>query len=306
MFRLALFALVAWMAAVAPWAGQASAAEKAVAPVVARAPGAKASAGCGKRNPPSGALTIESQGGKQAYLVSLPPGYDPATPYPLGFAFHGHGRNHLECRDEDCPGFQSAVGAKAVVVYMKSIGKGWQSGPGGSANNVAFFTDVLAAMKRDYCIDERRVFVAGTSSGAGFVNQLGCKLGDQLLAIAPVHGRWPDRTGCKGYPAVINIHGIADKLISVTHGASARDFFAQRNGCGDASAAVADLDARILLARKAGRTEFGCVDYPGCARASVRWCVHSEGGYDDLNHGWPTLGGQAIWEFVAAQPVRGP
>jgi poly(3-hydroxybutyrate) depolymerase len=262
----------------------------------------KGSTGCGKPDPVAGAQTITSQGARQTYVVSLPPGYQATRPYPLGFAFHGLGRTHTECRDDDCPGFQSVVGSKAVVVYMKSISKGWQGRDG--AKNVGYFSDVLAHVKRTYCIDERRVFVAGTSSGAAFANELGCKLGDQLLAIAPVHGGLPSRTGCKGHPAVVNIHGIADKLIPRARGEEARDFFVERNGCRKNTAPdLAAVTTRIVEARRAGRTDFACVDYQGCSKATVRWCVHSEGGYDDLNHGWPTVGGQTIWDFVSALPV---
>lgn len=264
-------------------------------------PGApKGSAGCGKRNPSTGAQKITSQGGQQAYLVSLPPGYDASKPYPLGFAFHGFESTHLECRDDDCLGFQSVVARNAVVVYMKSITKGWHGTPE-AAKNVGYFLDVLAHMKASYCIDERRVFVAGTSSGAHFANQLGCRLGDQLMAIAPVHGWLQDRTGCKGHPAVVNIHGIADKVVRRADGESARDFFVERNGCSPKTVPdVAAITSRIQAARQAKRTEVACVDYQGCRDAPVRWCVHSEGGYEDLNHGWPTAGGQLIWDFVAA------
>lgn len=256
------------------------------------------SEGCGKKTPAAaGAQTIVSQGDKRDYIVSLPPGHDPRTPYPLGFAFHGLDRTHVECRDEDCPGFQSVIGAHAVVVYMKSIGKGWQGQD--ADKNIAYFGDVLDRVRRDHCVDEGRVFVAGTSSGAGFANELGCKYGDRLLAIAPVHGFLARRDGCKGHPAVVNIHGIADKLIPRQAGESARDFFVERNACKGPASDVNALHARITAARQARKTEMACVDYRGCRKARVRWCVHSEGGYEDLNHGWPTLGGQTIWDFVS-------
>ncbi len=268
------------------------------APAHATARVIKPSPGCGKPVAAAGAQTIFSQGVKQPYLVGLPPGYDGKKPQPLGFAFHGHDRTHVDCRDDDCPGWQTVVASHAVVVYMKSIGEGWQPE---LARNTAYFSDVLARMKRDFCVDENRVFVAGTSSGAGFANHLGCKLGDQLLAIAPVHGELADRSACKGHPAVVNIHGIADKLIPRAEGEKARDFFLDRNGCRhQAVPDVAGVTRTITAARQAHRTEFTCVDYQGCREAPVRWCVHSEGGYEDLNHGWPTLGGQVIWEFVSA------
>jgi poly(3-hydroxybutyrate) depolymerase len=259
----------------------------------------KPSAGCGKANPPAGAQTIASQGGNQAYIVSLPPGYDPNKPYPLAFAFHGYGRTHADCQRVDCPGFQSVLGPTSVLVYMKSISVGWEQSAV-VAKNTAYFSDVLAHMRSNYCIDESRVTVAGTSSGAAFVNHLGCKVGDQLFVVAPIAGSLADRANCKGYPNVVTIHGIADKGNPRSGGESSRDFFVERSGCTKMTVPdLAMLHTRIMAARTAGRAEYGCVDYQGCTKASQRWCVHSEGGYQNLNHGWPTFGGKMIADFIA-------
>jgi len=190
-------------------------------PVWAAPRAVKPSPGCGKRSPAAGAQTIVSQGGKQAYLVSLPPGYDPARPQPLGFAFHGFQRTHVDCRDDDCPGFASVVAKQAVAVYMKSISAGWDTD---LKRNTAYFSDVLARVKRDFCIDENRVFVAGTSSGAIFANHLGCKLGDfvSLLGwMSPMRttAMAELRRGVTGDPAEwMAATGITPKSIGQTVG----------------------------------------------------------------------------------------
>jgi hypothetical protein len=103
---------------------------------------------------------------------------------------------------------------------------------------------------------------------------------------------------------VLGVHGIADKILPRALGESARDFFVARNRCGKPVPDVASTHARVTAARKAGRTELRCVDYQGCKDAPVRWCVHSEGGYDDVNHGWPTDGGKVIWDFIAGRGVN--
>ena len=59
--------------------------------------------------------------------------------------------------------------------------------------------------------------------------------------------------------------------------------------------AVSELHGRVV----ANRETYECADYMGCPGGlSVRWCEHSEGGYDGSTHGWPTFGGDAVWEFV--------
>ena len=89
-------------------------------------------------------------------------------------------------------------------------------------------------------VDEDRVFVAGTSSGAIFSNLLACRYGDQLLATAPVAGSLPESENCRGTPATMLIHGIDDPHVPFAEGEAARDFYLERNGCsGEAEPAVA-------------------------------------------------------------------
>lgn len=115
---------------------------------------------------------------------------------PLVFDFHGHGgtarhaarTHHLQ---EAWP--------EAVVVYMQGLntpgrltdpdGKrsGWQSGPGDQKDrDLNFFDAVLASMKKDYPVDENRVFATGHSNGGAFTYLLWAKRGDTFAAFAPV------------------------------------------------------------------------------------------------------------------------
>jgi polyhydroxybutyrate depolymerase len=254
------------------------------------------SSGCGTMNPPSGALTIDVDGSAGNYIVSLPSSYDSNKAYPLGFGFHGANRTHSDCQATDCVGFQQVMQDVAILVYMKSFDAGWDEG------DEPFFGDVLASMKAGYCVDESRVFVAGTSSGAGFANRIGCHFGDQLLATAPVAGWMPD-TDCVENVAALVIHGINDLGNDISGGREARDYYLQANGCGSTSQPpVAEMDARVLEQREAMQEEgYECAVYDGCPSAlPVHWCVHSYGGYDNINHGWPPVGGQLIWDFVKA------
>ncbi len=253
------------------------------------------SAGCGLAEPPSGSFTLQIQGMAGEVLVSVPPGYDPETPYPLGFGFHGRNRTGPNCHDGDCAGFQDAMGNDAVLVYMTSMGgTGWE-GDGERELNVEFFQAVLDHMTQGACIDESRIFVAGTSSGAHFTNVLGCRFGDILLAISPVAGYLPE-TECVGNPAALVIHGVDDG--SFDAGVTARDFWAEHNGCDiETVPTISEVHDAVV----AEPESHGCVEYQGCdAGNPVVWCEHSEGGYDGSTHGWPLFGGDRIWEFVQA------
>jgi polyhydroxybutyrate depolymerase len=276
----------------------------------AAAPGAepKASAGCNKAPGATGERKMAVKNRTGLYIVSLPAAYDKTTPYPLGFGFHGRNRNHENCQQSDCAGFQSVMKDEAVLVYMQSLREpldaeksGWESGAE-REDNAKFFELVLAELKANYCVDERRVFAAGTSSGASFSNLLGCRYGDQLLALAPVAGGLPESTHCKGAPAAILIHGIDDPQVPIAAGETARLNHVARAKCTDTTAPpLASMHADIRAKRDATPSveDAKCVDYQGCATASpIRWCEHSYGGYDGSTHGWPPVGGQLIWDFV--------
>jgi poly(3-hydroxybutyrate) depolymerase len=246
-------------------------------------------------NPPSGMLTIDVGGQSGQYLVSLPPTYDPSKPYPLGFAFHGSGRTGPDCQAGDCAGFQSVMGDKAVLVYMTALnGPGWDD----FDLNSTFFSAVLDRVLATTCIDTGRVFAAGTSSGAHFTNVIGCRFGDRLLAIAPVAGYLPQKTGCVGNVAALVIHGVFDSHVPFSDGEEARDFWHAQNHCSDTTVPpIADIHASVVATPES----HGCADYQGCdAGLPVTWCEHSEGGYDGSTHGWPLFGGQRIWDFVSA------
>ncbi len=272
---------------------------------------AKPSKGCGKSAGAVGErqLTVGTQSG--LYIVSLPKSYDPAKAYPLGFAFHGRTRNHKDCQEHDCGGFQDVIGEQAVLVYMQSLREpgdaqsGWER-PAERASNVQFFELVRAQIEADYCVDERRVFLAGSSSGANFANLLGCLHGDQVLAIAPVSGSFTDPPSCQGAPAALVMHGIDDSHITIDRGEAARENYRLRSGCAATSTPpLADMHAQVRAARdqKPSVETLACVDYNGCRPASpLRWCEHSYGGWDNSTHGWPPNGGQAIWDFVKSLP----
>jgi hypothetical protein len=89
-------------------------------------------------------------------------------------------------------------------------------------------------------------------------------------------------------------------LIPRAAGEEARDFFAARNGCQGPAGDLTALHGKIQKARDARKTALACLDFQKCKEAPLRWCVHSEAGYEDLNHEWPSDGGKIIWDFVSA------
>lgn len=114
---------------------------------------------------------------------------------PVVFVFHGHGGSMEQAsRSFDI----QAYWPEAIVVYMQGLNTpgqltdptgtraGWQRGPGDQNDrDVKFFDTVFASLKKDYMVDEARVFAAGHSNGGGFTYLLWAMRGDLFRAVAP-------------------------------------------------------------------------------------------------------------------------
>jgi polyhydroxybutyrate depolymerase len=234
-------------------------------------------------------------GGQSAnFNVNLPDNYDPATPMPLGFGFHGFGNNECGPNSGECRGFAMLP---AVTVYMKSISDGWEQGPV-LEQNITYWQDVLALMKNEYCIDENRIFIAGVSSGGQFIEHLTCRFGDQLWQTTAVCAGRVNPGNCMGTPPVLVIHGVTDQ--AGDYGNDTVEMFAQRNGCSATPpAGLEQARVELMAAREAEEAEHICLDWEGCTANPVRFCISSQITYSGLTHGWPMVGGQLISEFHA-------
>jgi poly(3-hydroxybutyrate) depolymerase len=234
--------------------------------------------------------------------VSLPPDYDPAHPYPLFFGFHGKTRTHEQCRDVDCRGLEALFGKNQVIVYLQSLDAGWWTPESGHTKELSFFDAVFDQVKRDYCVDEARVVLTGTSSGAFFANALACHAPERFLGVVPVGGG-PAGEDCSGAVAALVIHGVDDRHVAFSEGEAMRDAYLARNGCSqDSKPALAQAHSEVRAARDRGEANHRCVDYEDCREGfPVRWCEHGEGGWDDSTHAWPTFGGAMLADFLASR-----
>ena len=158
-------------------------------------------------------------GVKREALVCAP-SKKPEGKVPLVFDFHGHGGTaknaaRIHHIHEAWP--------EAVVVYMQGLntpgkltdpdGKkaGWQSGPGDQKDrDLNFFDAVLSSMKKDYSVDDNRIYATGHSNGGAFTYLLWAKRGDIFAAFAPV-------------AAAAGVYFADAKLKPLFHAASEKD-----------------------------------------------------------------------------------
>jgi polyhydroxybutyrate depolymerase len=114
---------------------------------------------------------------------------------PLIFVWHGHGGN---MRNTVRSFHLHTLWPEALVVYAQGLntpgrlsdpeGKkpGWQHGEGAMEDrDLKFFDAMLASLKSDYKVDEKRVFSTGHSNGGAFTYLLWATRGDLFAAMAP-------------------------------------------------------------------------------------------------------------------------
>jgi len=230
-------------------------------------------------------LTMQVANQDRSYVLFVPKTYDPNTPLPLIFAWHGLGGTGTMARQYF--GLERAASNRAIIVYPSGLPNndgqaGWTLTQTGI--DVQFFDALLADVAGKYCIDQNRVYSTGHSFGAMMTNALGCYRGNVLRGIAPVAGMPPfGNPTCTGAVAAWIAHGENDATVDFeTGGVASRDFWIELNGCSTTTEPVA-VDPSP------------CVAYQGCgAGHPLHWCVHQD------NHNWPSFGGAGIWAFFDA------
>lgn len=204
---------------------------------------------------------------------------------PLVFDFHGHGgtaagvarRHHIQ---SDWP--------EAVVVYMQGLktpGKitdpegtrtGWQTGPGDQKDrDLKFFDAVLASMKKDYPIDEKRIYSTGHSNGGAFTYLLWAERGDTFAAFAPVAasaGLYLKKA--KPRP-LFHIGSKKDPLVAFAWQERTMDFVKKLNGCDE----------------KSEKWATDCVRYPSRGGTPLVVYLHDDG------HKYPAAAPNLITKF---------
>jgi polyhydroxybutyrate depolymerase len=159
---------------------------------------------------------------------------------PVVFAFHGHGGS----------GKQAALSfhmhrewPEAIVVYLdglptpgaltdpKGEKNGWQSREGlQDDRDLKFFDVVMAKLKKDYKIDERRIYAMGHSNGGGFTFLLWASRPDIFAAVAPSGAFTGPMKVLKPKP-VMHIAGKNDDLVKFEWQKRTMDAVKKSNGC---------------------------------------------------------------------------
>lgn len=200
--------------------------------------------GCSAAKVRTGALheQVTIAGRRRTYTLVVPANYAPGLPYALVYVLHGHGGSGANARATF--DLERLAKGEAIFLYPDAPG-GWDLDSETAKNpDVALFDASLARTHAAYCVDLSRVFVAGFSNGAYMANQLACRRGDRIRAVATHAGGGPYENAGATYDddgqlrcasskpvASLVIHGLADATVPVGEGDKSVAHWRHANHC---------------------------------------------------------------------------
>lgn len=160
---------------------------------------------------------------------------------PLVFVFHGHGGTMKHASEKIAI---HAHWPEAICVYPQGLntpgkltdpdGKktGWQSNAGEQGDrDLKFFDEMLKSIRKDYKVDDARVYVTGHSNGGRFTHLLWAERGDTFAAVAPSGSTAGLMTKAFKPKPCLHIAGETDPLVKFEWQKLTMDAVRKLNGC---------------------------------------------------------------------------
>lgn len=203
---------------------------------------------------------LSFDGRQRTYLLHVPPAASSGGSLPLFLAFHGVPGSGQEMRA--ITGFDAIADQGGFVVAYPDAVDDWWTGCA-DCNSAAFLLDIddvgfvrrlIEQLALDAGIDTRRVYAAGFSNGALFVQRLACDTADRIAAFASVGATALD-------PAEVPVCDPSRAApIVFIHGTLDPSFPAEGRMFGEDPSGVSTLSIDETLAGWVGRN--GCAPDP--------------------------------------------
>ena len=172
--------------------------------------------------------TITSEGQKREYLQYAPS--DLGSKRPLIISCHGMNQSAQYQWNALKDAKTLADKEKFVIVLPEGIKNGWDiSGD----RDINLIKDLIAQMKKDFDIDEKRVYLSGFSMGGMLTYHAMNKIPNVIAAFAPISGypMWGfTYTGKRAIP-VIHHHGTGDDVCVYSNVQRNIDELVKKNKC---------------------------------------------------------------------------
>jgi polyhydroxybutyrate depolymerase len=246
-------------------------------------------------------LTIDVGGMMRSYILHVPPGYDGKAPMPLVIDWHPLTQDgqfqrgasgYAELGDRE--GF--------VTIFPNGIDAAWNIGKcctrSRDVDDKGFAVALVERMRKEACIDMKRVYAVGYSMGGGMTHFLGCNEANLFAAISPAAFDLleEDEEPCKPVRPLteIQFRGTADPIVPYMGGESTPPTGYPLDPI-HFRGAVGTFKHWSELNGCTGEPEMGtggCQTYKQCKDGvEVTLCTKQGGGHDtgDAEVGWATL-----------------
>ncbi|TAN37767.1 MAG: esterase [Verrucomicrobia bacterium] len=180
---------------------------------------------------------------REALIYAPPQAQLSAT--PVVFALHGHGGGMRQAANSF--GYHKQW-PEAMVIYpqgLKTPGRltdlegkkaGWQREVGDQNDrDLKFFDAMLVGLKKDYRVDEKRIYATGHSNGGAFTYLLWATRGDVFAAFAPSGAASTLITKFKP-KSVLHVAGENDLLVKFAWQKATIDALRRLNQCDEGQA----------------------------------------------------------------------
>jgi poly(3-hydroxybutyrate) depolymerase len=240
---------------------------------------AKPSTACGSGviPPADGYQDIMANGEARRFVIHLPAGYDGTRTFPAIFVYHSLGETALQFEKAKF-NFPALAHQTAVLVEMEGLlVSGVRSFERNPPDDLVYTDAVIAWLKGGVCFDTSRMYAVGQSTGATFVEILGCQRSDVLRAVAANVPHQTDVSMCKGPIASWFSYGTQQSAFLVQQQQAMLAFWQKEDRCDVSTATLTDFPP--------------CVSYTCDPKFPLQSCAY------DGQHPWPDFASPAVFQF---------
>jgi poly(3-hydroxybutyrate) depolymerase len=227
--------------------------------------------------PADGYQNITANGEARRFVIHLPAGYDGTKTFPAIFVYHSLGEDALQFEKAKF-NFPALAHQTAVLVEMEGLlVSGVRSFERDPADDLVYTDAVIAWLRTNVCFDTSRMYAVGQSTGATFVEILGCQRSDVLRAVAANVPHQTDVSMCKGPIASWFSYGTQQSAFLVQQQQAMLAFWIKEDRCDPATATPTDFPP--------------CVSYACDPSFPLQSCAY------DGQHPWPDFASPAVFQF---------
>ncbi|AXQ27184.1 hypothetical protein D0B54_00085 [Solimonas sp. K1W22B-7] len=233
--------------------------------------------------------TVTRTIGSRSYTLNVPAGLVGGS-VPLLIALHGGGSNP-SFHENETGWTPYAASHNFIVAYPKALNAWWDLTD--NSVDTPFLKQVAADISSQWCVDPKRIHVAGFSRGGMMSHRVACDDDGTFASVAPYAGYLPTAEFASCSPQrkvpVAIFHSTFDPIVPYFRATAARDFWKTNNGCTGSVTTTVNGSAFERYTGCAGGTEVWLRQY----FQSHNWPFGSDA--DDIRN--------RMWAFFQAHPL---